>query len=185
MKKDRIRIGLKHNWNSRQFWPPKIPLHGPIRKISGRNVCLHNNSLSKPEKVMQPEVFKKSELRYRNESNDYAVFGHFHLLCFGQVVRNSNIKVEKVSWNEMKIWTGCFVMQKTSFNTEKKIYEIFLEKRNVCVSKQELKTLFWRTAKMIRTNHTLIVVTRTRGTFNFQQFWSLGFPLGKMLGVSW
>ena len=71
------------------------------------------------------------------------------------------------------------------FQYRKSINEIHLQNWKVCVSRQELKTLFWRTTCMIRKNHTFIVVTGTRETFYFQQLWPLGFPLGKMLGVSW
>ena len=31
---------------------------------------------------MQPEIIKKNEFEYRDESNDYAIFAHFSLSCF-------------------------------------------------------------------------------------------------------
>ena len=64
------------------------------------------------------------------------------------------------------------------FQYRKNIHEIYLEKRKVCVSRQEVKTLFWRATSMIRTNHTYILVKGTRAKFYFQQIWPLGFPLG-------
>ena len=45
-------------------------------------VLFARKSIPKTKEVMQTEVVKKIELRYRNESNDYAIFGHFHLFCF-------------------------------------------------------------------------------------------------------
>ena len=31
---------------------------------------------------IQPKVIKKTEIGYQDESNDYAIFGFFGLICF-------------------------------------------------------------------------------------------------------
>ena len=104
-------------------------------------------------------------------------------VLLGGAKHNSHNWKHFLNWIEYLNWI--LRLAEKEFQYRKIIHEIHLEKRTVCVSKQEFKTLFWRTTSMIRTNHTSIVVTRTRAMFYFQQLWPLGFPFGKMFGVSW
>ena len=55
------------------------------------------------------------------------------------------------------------------FQYRKNIHENYLEKRKVCVSSQELKTLFLRATSIFRMNHTYIRVKGTRAKSYFQQ----------------
>ena len=101
------------------------------QKLRG-DILFATKSIPKPKEVMQPEVIKKIELSYRKESIDYAVFGQFHLFCFCYAVRNSNLKVEYVSWSGMNTWTGYFEMQKTSLNTKKHTWDFFRKTKGLC-----------------------------------------------------
>ena len=85
------------------------------------------------------------------------------LVLLGGAKHKSHKCLYFINWIENLNWILSHA--ENEFQYRKHIHEIHLEKRKVCVSKQELKTLFWRTTSMIKTNHTFITVTRTRDTF--------------------
>ena len=80
---------------------------------------VQDKSIPKPKEEMQPKSMKKDEIEYRHESNDYVIFGIFSLFLFCYAEQNTTLIIEYISSIELKIWTGYFVMQKKSFNTEK------------------------------------------------------------------
>ena len=134
---------------------------------------------------MQPEVFRKRILLgYRKDTNDYAVFGLFSLFASIRQYKTQTSKL--ILFHELEWVTelNALSCRKSVWKTKKNIREINLKKRKVCVSKQELKALLWRTTYRIRKNHTYILITGTGVMFWPKRLWPFVFSSRKMIGIS-
>ena len=103
------------------FWqlrPPKISLRGTKSKFCETNFYVQESSIPILMEEAQLKVIKKTELEYRDESNDYAFFGFSVYLVSVTRKETQNILVEKNSSIESNVWTGWIVMHKTSLKTK-------------------------------------------------------------------